>query len=73
MFIQKVLSQQLPCFGSKGAQLTVMCQVGSLMNLKALLRLKRLLAGVALYLRVLALLVALQSDLAATCVVTLLT
>lgn len=49
-----------------------MCQVGSLMNLQVFLCFKRLLTGGALYLTVLALLVGLQHDLTATCVVTLL-
>lgn len=50
-----------------------MCQVGSLMNIEPFLCLERLLAGGALHLRVLAVLVGLQCDLAAARVITLLT
>lgn len=72
MFIQQVLSQQLPRFGSKGTHVTLMCQVSSLMKLEALLRFKGLLAGGAFYLGMLALLVGPQHDLAAARVVALL-
>ena len=72
MLAAQVLSQQLPGFGGEGAQLTVMCQVAPLVTLQALLGQKALVAGGALHQAVFGLSVALQCDLAATCVVTLL-
>lgn len=69
---EQVLSQQLPRFAGKGTHATLMGQVSSLVKLEALLSFKGLLAGGALYLRVLALLVGPQRDVAAARVVALL-